>query len=135
MSMAHSLELRVPLLDHRVVEAGLALPDRRKVRGVRTKIAIRELVAARLPASIAARPKRGFDPPIDRWLRGELRDLVGDAIPEADGLVEVAAARRLFDRHLAGKEDAGHQLYAVLMLSLWRAGLRRRSEALAPRPS
>jgi asparagine synthase (glutamine-hydrolysing) len=132
LSMAHSLELRVPFLDHHVVQAGLELPDRQKVRGVRTKVAIRRLVAARLPGSIARRPKRGFDPPIDRWLRGELRDLAGDALPEADGLVDVAAARRLFDRHVAGKEDAGAQLYAVLMLSLWRAGLRRRSEPLAP---
>jgi len=132
LSMAHSLELRVPFLDHRVVEAGLGLPDRQKVRGVRTKVAIRRLVAARLPEAIARRPKRGFDPPIDRWLRGELRDLAGDSLSEVDGLVDVPAARRLLDRHLSGKEDSGPQLYAVLMLSLWRAGLRRRSQQLAP---
>ena len=132
LSMAHSLELRVPFLDHRVVEAGLGLPDRQKVRGVRTKVAMRHLVAARLPEAIARRPKQGFDPPIDRWLRGELRDLAGDSLPEVDGIVDLPAARRLLDRHVSGKEDSGPQLYAVLMLSLWRAGLRRRSESLAP---
>jgi len=130
LSMAHSLELRVPFLDHHVVQAGLGLPDRQKVRGVRTKVAIRRLVSARLSEAIARRPKQGFDPPIDRWLRGELRDLAGDSLPELDGLVDVRAAQRLLDRHLSAKEGAGPQLYAVLMLSLWRAGLRRRSESL-----
>ena len=125
LSMAHSLELRVPFLDHEVVRAGLFLPDREKVRGVRTKTAIRRLVAARLPAEIARRPKQGFDVPIDRWLRGELRDLAGDALaPDAD-------ATRLLDRHVRGEVDAGQELYALLMLELWRDGLVRRSGPLA----
>ena len=132
LSMAHSLELRVPFLDHRVVEAGLGLPDRQKVRGVRTKVAIRSLVSERLSQAIARRPKQGFDPPIGRWLRGELRDLAGDSLSGLDDLVDVPAARRMLDRHVSGKEDAGPQLYAVLMLSLWRAGLRGRSGWLAP---
>ena len=80
LSMAHSLELRVPLLDHHVVEAGLALPDSEKVRGVRTKVAIRRIVEQRLGRSIARRPKQGFDPPVERWLQTDLRDLAGDAI-------------------------------------------------------
>lgn len=127
LSMAHSLELRVPLLDHRVVEAGLGLPDRQKVRGVRTKVAIRRLAARRLPAEIARRPKHGFDPPISRWLRGELRDLTGDSLPELDGIVDLPTAKDVLERHLSGTEDCGPQLYALLMLSLWRAGLRRRA--------
>jgi asparagine synthase (glutamine-hydrolysing) len=134
LSMAHSLELRVPLLDHRVVEAGLGLPDRDKVRGLRTKVAIRQLVADRLPRAISRRPKQGLDAPVDRWLRGELRDLAGDAIGDLDGLVDARACRRLLDRHLAGNVDAGQQLYALLMLSLWRAALPgRRPEPSAVR--
>jgi asparagine synthase (glutamine-hydrolysing) len=118
--MAWSLELRVPLLDHHVVEAGLALPDREKVRGVRTKVAIRRLVEDRLGASIARRPKQGFDPPVERWLQGELRDLTGDAIGDLDGLVDGGAA-----------EHAGPaQRYALTMLSLWRSGLRERAREL-----
>ena len=80
LSMAHSLELRVPLLDHHVVEAGLALPDSEKVRGVRTKVAIRRIVERRLGRSIARRPKQGFDPPVERWLQTDLRELAGDAL-------------------------------------------------------
>jgi len=125
LSMAHSLELRVPFLDHRVVAAGLGLPDREKVQGVRTKIALRRLVERRFGRELAARPKQGFDAPIDRWLRGELRDLAGDSLSGLDGVVDVAAARRVLDRHAAGAIGTGQPLYALLMLSLWRAGLRQ----------
>ena len=114
LSMAHSLELRVPFLDHEVVEVGLGLPDDEKVRGVRTKVAIRRLVAQRLPASIARRPKQGFDVPLGRWLDGELRDLAGDFLDEHEH---------------AGL--AAEQRYGLLMLELWRDGLRRRAAALA----
>jgi asparagine synthase (glutamine-hydrolysing) len=115
LSMAHSLELRVPFLDHRVVELGLALPDREKLRGVRTKVAIRRLVEQRFGRELARRPKQGFDAPVDRWLRGELRSLAGDALGSLDGIVDVRAAREL----------TGEPLYALVMLSLWRAGLRQ----------
>jgi asparagine synthase (glutamine-hydrolysing) len=120
LSMAHSLELRVPFLDHRVVEAGLALPDRDKVRGVRTKTAIRRLVAARLGAGIARRPKQGFDPPVERWLRTELRELAGDAVASLDGVV---------DRRVAEAASPA-QTYALTMLALWRAGLESRAREL-----
>jgi asparagine synthase (glutamine-hydrolysing) len=124
LSMAHSLELRVPFCDHAAVEAGLALPDREKVRGVRTKVAIRRLVERRLGAAIARRPKQGFDPPVDRWLRGDLRDLAGDALDRLDGLAADGVAKRLLDAHARGEGDVGPQLYALVMLGLWRAGLR-----------
>jgi asparagine synthase (glutamine-hydrolysing) len=120
LSMAHSLELRVPLLDHRVVEAGLALPDREKVRGVRTKVAIRRLVRERLGPELARRPKQGFDPPVARWLQGDLRELSGDAIATLDGLVDRQAS-----------VNAGPaQRYALTMLALWRAGLESRAREL-----
>jgi asparagine synthase (glutamine-hydrolysing) len=128
LSMAHSLELRVPFLDHRVVEAGLGLPDGEKVRGLRTKVAVRKLVERRLPRPIARRPKQGFDPPLDRWLRGELRDLAGDAIGGLEAPLDRAAAKRLLDEYARGSAPgAGPQLYALLMLSLWRSGLRQPS--------
>jgi asparagine synthase (glutamine-hydrolysing) len=125
LSMAHSLELRVPFLDHRVVECGLALPDRAKVRGVRTKTAMRRLVDERLPVGIAGRPKQGFDPPVDRWLRDDLRDLAGDAIDGLEAPLDRREAKRLLDRHARGETDASGRLYALVMLSLWRTGLRQ----------
>ena len=120
LSMAHSLELRVPLLDHHVVEAGLALPDSEKVRGVRTKVAIRRIVEQRLGRSIARRPKQGFDPPVERWLQADLRELAGDALASLDGLV---------DRRLAERTTPA-QTYALTMLSLWRTGLESRAREL-----
>jgi asparagine synthase (glutamine-hydrolysing) len=120
LSMAHSLELRVPLLDHEVIEAGLGLPDREKITGVRTKVAIRRMVERRLGRAIARRPKQGFDPPVDRWLRQDLRDLSEDAITSLDGLVDREAARA----------TAPAQRYALTMLGLWRQGLRSRAREL-----
>ena len=127
LSMAHSLELRVPMLDHEVVEAGLALGDREKVRGVRTKVAIRSLVARRLPKELARRPKQGFDPPLDRWLRGELRDLSREALGDLDGVLDPSAVRRIVARHEAGEPGSAERVFALTMLSLWRSGLRARA--------
>jgi asparagine synthase (glutamine-hydrolysing) len=120
LSMAHSLELRVPLLDHEVVEAGLGLPDREKIHGVRTKVAIRRLFERRLGRAIARRPKQGFDPPVERWLRDDLRDLSEDAVASLDGLV---------DRNMA-RSASPAQRYALTMLGLWRLGLESRAREL-----
>src|SRR5918995_2437697 len=120
LSMAHSLELRVPFLDHIVVEAGLALPDRAKVRGVRTKVAIRRLVEQRLGRQIARRPKQGFDPPVERWLREDLRDVSHDAIASLDGMVDRRAA----------ESAPPLQRYALTMLALWRQGIETRAREL-----
>jgi asparagine synthase (glutamine-hydrolysing) len=123
MSMAHSLELRVPFLDHEVVETGLGLRDRDKVRGVETKRAIREAVARRLPRSIARRPKQGFEVPIDRWLREDLaalaRELLSRERLARRGLVDGAVVERLLDRHLKGEAQVGLPLYSLIVLELW----------------
>jgi asparagine synthase (glutamine-hydrolysing) len=118
LSMAHSLELRVPFLDHRVVETGLGLPDREKVRGVRTKVAIRRLVERRFGRALARRPKQGFDPPLARWLDGELGGLAHDAVGALDGLVERPRAEEVL------RAGTAEQRYSLLMLSLWHAGIR-----------
>ena len=131
MSMAHSLELRVPFLDHEVARVGLWLPDREKVRGIETKRALRRLVAARLPRAIARRPKQGFEVPISRWLREDLRDLVGDVLaPERlgrRGLVDPAAAQRLLREHGSGAADHGLRIYALLVLELWLDSVAERA--------
>jgi asparagine synthase (glutamine-hydrolysing) len=123
MSMAHSLELRVPMLDNRVVAAGLALPDREKVRGVETKVAIRRLVEQRLGAAIARRPKQGFEVPIDRWLRGELAPLAKELLSRdrvaRHGLLRPDAVEKRLAEHLRGDADHGLSLYGLMTLELW----------------
>jgi asparagine synthase (glutamine-hydrolysing) len=123
MSMAHSLELRVPLLDNEVVAAGLALPDREKVRGVETKVALRRLVEARLSRDIARRPKQGFEVPIDRWLREGLKPLATELLSaerlRARGILDPAAVERRLRAHLNGDADHGLQLYSLMSLELW----------------
>jgi asparagine synthase (glutamine-hydrolysing) len=123
MSMAHSLELRVPLLDNEVVAAGLALPDKEKVRGVQTKVALRRLVEQRLPRSIARRPKQGFEVPIDRWLREDLAPLAKELLSRSrvsrHGLLDPQAVERRLAEHLDGRADHGLSLYGIMTLELW----------------
>ena len=120
-SMAHSLELRSPLLDHRVVELGLALPDRLKQHGRLGKVALRRAFADRLPASVAQRGKSGFGVPLAAWFRGELRDLAGDVLLGGSrGMLRRDAVEELLAEHGAGRADHGHRLWALVMLELWQ---------------
>ena len=118
-SMAHSLELRAPLLDHRVVELGLALPDSLKTRGLTGKIALRRAFAADLPPAVASRGKTGFGVPLGRWFRDDLRELARDALATDRGWFRPAEVRRLLDEHESGRVDHGHRLWCLLMLELW----------------
>jgi asparagine synthase (glutamine-hydrolysing) len=115
-SMAHSLELRSPLLDHRVVELGLSLPNRLK----RGKLALRRAFAGDLPPLVADRGKTGFGVPLAAWFRGELRDLAGDLLLGDRGWFEHSTVERLLDEHAAGRADHGHRLWTLVMLELWQ---------------
>jgi asparagine synthase (glutamine-hydrolysing) len=128
-SMAHSLELRSPFLDHEVLELGLALPDRLKVRGLRGKVALRRAFADLLPPELAARGKTGFGLPLARWFRADLRDHARDVLL-ADGLFRRATVERLLADHDAGRVDHGNKLWCLLVLELWR---RAWVESPAPR--
>jgi asparagine synthase (glutamine-hydrolysing) len=123
MSMAHALEVRCPLLDHRIIEMAARLPARLKMAGGRTKILLRRVAERRLPAEILARPKRGFAPPISRWLREDLRDFSRDLLLAPDafgrGLFERREVERLLDDHGAGRLEAGWALWTLLMLEVW----------------
>ena len=118
-SMAHSLELRSPLLDRRVVELGLALPDSLKTRGVTGKVALRRAFAADLPTQVARRGKTGFGVPLGRWFREDLRELARDVLANDRGWFSTAEIRRLQDEHESGRADHGHRLWCLLMLELW----------------
>ena len=118
-SMAHSLELRSPFLDHEVIELGLSLPDRLKVRGLRGKVALRRAFADLLPPELATRPKAGFGLPLARWFRDDLRDQAHDMLL-SDGLFRRAPVERLLAEHDDGRVDHGHRLWCLLVLELWR---------------
>jgi asparagine synthase (glutamine-hydrolysing) len=115
-SMSHSLELRSPLLDHRVVELGLSLPARLK----RGKLALRRAFADDLPPVVAARGKTGFGVPLAAWFRGELRDLAGDLLLGDRGWFDRSAVEQLLNEHGAGRADHGHRLWTLVMLELWQ---------------
>jgi asparagine synthase (glutamine-hydrolysing) len=124
-SMAHSLECRGPFLDHRVVELALAMPLARKLRlrGGRSKVALKQAFPELLPPAIRTRPKMGFGVPIDRWFRGELKDelrsILLDPSTLARGLFRPEVVRMLIDEHAEGRKDHAYKLWAMLMLELW----------------
>ena len=122
-SMAHSLELRSPLLDHKVLELGLSLPERLKQRGLEGKLALRRAFADDLPTLVAGRGKHGFGVPLAAWFRGELRPLARDVLLDerarARGLFDHEAVARLLEDHNAGRADHGHRLWTLVMLELW----------------
>ncbi len=118
-SMAHSLELRSPFLDHEVVAVGLALPDRLKARGREGKVALRRAFAQDLPAQVAERGKTGFGVPLGRWFREDLRELARDVLSTDRGWFRPDTVSRLLDEHQTGRVDHGHRLWCLLMLELW----------------
>ena len=123
-SMAHSLELRSPLLDHRVVELGLSLPDSLKHEGRRGKVALRRAFGSELPPEVLARGKTGFGVPLAQWFRGELRplarELLLDERARSRGWFRPEAVEGLLADHAAGRADNGHRLWALTMLELWQ---------------
>ncbi|HSO01190.1 MAG TPA: asparagine synthase C-terminal domain-containing protein, partial [Gaiellaceae bacterium] len=122
-SMAHSLELRAPLLDHEVLTLGVSLPDRLKVDGRSGKVALRRAFADKLPEQVLRRGKTGFGVPLGRWFREDLRelsrDLLLDRTARERGHLRPAEVRRLLDEHAAGRRDHGHRLWCLVMLELW----------------
>jgi asparagine synthase (glutamine-hydrolysing) len=123
MSMAVSLESREPLLDHRLLEFAARVPASLKLRDGVSKFLLRRLLAARLPPSVLARGKQGFEAPIREWLRGPLQpmlqDLVGGKRSLERGVFAPTVVRRLLDEHRRGVADHRHRLWQLLMLELW----------------
>ncbi len=123
-SMAHGLEVRVPLLDHRVVEYSAALPDAFKFKNGDAKHPLKKLLARYMPPALFERPKMGFGVPIDAWLRCELRDLLTDYLSparlDAEGLFDSTRVEAMVRSHMDGRENHHHQLWALLMWEMWR---------------
>jgi asparagine synthase (glutamine-hydrolysing) len=122
-SMAHSLEARVPYLDPVVTNLALALPTRRRVRGLRKKVLLRKAVAPLVPERIVRGKKRGFSIPAAAWLRGELEPFARETLSaetlRRQGFFRPEAVTALIDRHVASKEDLSRQLWGLLAFTLW----------------
>ena len=121
-SMAVALEARVPLLDHRVVEFIWSLP-REIRRGGEPKALLKAVLARYLPLEMMNRPKRGFSVPLGQWLSGPLRDWAEDLLSPSkldnEGLLDAAAVRALWQRHLSNREQNATALWNILMLRAW----------------
>lgn len=123
-SMAYALEARVPFLDHRVVEASWALATSSLIANGSGKKILRTMLARHLPPHLFERPKQGFSPPLDAWLRGPLRAwaeplLTHDSLRDLP-FVDAIAVRDVWASHVDGRRDAGMALWSILMLSDWR---------------
>ncbi len=123
LSMAHSLELRVPFLDQRVAEFAFSLPTRLKVRGLAKKRLLRQALAPLLPREVVHGRKQGFSIPIAAWLRGPLqpfaREVLAPAALERQGCLDPATVAPLLDRHCSGQEDLSRQLWGLMAFTLW----------------
>jgi len=122
-SMACSLEMRTPFLDHRLIEFAEGLPGNLKVRRFQLKYILKKAVERWLPHEIVYRQKRGFSVPIASWMRNELRPLVDETLGEdklrGQGMFNVAFVRRLLAEHWAGKADHRKTLWTLFCFQLW----------------
>jgi asparagine synthase (glutamine-hydrolysing) len=138
LAMAHAIEVRVPFLDHRVVEAALGAPPSVRLRGWTEKYALRRMMEGRLPERIRRRPKAPFQMPLHDWFRGPLVSLAREHFASgglaALDMVSSAEALDLLDRHVAGRERAGVKLWALLVLSAWMTHCFARLRDLRARP-
>jgi len=123
MSMAASIESRVPFLDHQLVEFVAGLPARLKLQGFTTKRILRESMKGVLPPSILARPKMGFPVPVGSWFRGRWRGIVTDLVlgerANRRGIFDHEAVRRLVGEHLSGQVEHTERLWALVNFELW----------------
>lgn len=123
MSMANSLEVRCPLLDHELAELASGIPHAWKIKGGRGKYILLRAIADRLPAPLLTRRKMGFGVPLRLWFRGPLRTFLWDHLTSATflerGIVSTCFVRQMLQEHDTGRRDNSHWLWSLLMLELW----------------
>jgi asparagine synthase (glutamine-hydrolysing) len=123
MSMAHSLEVRPPFLDHRLIEFANSLPEEFKIRDGSLKWILRDLMRDKLPPIVVTRPKEGFDIPAHQWFRGILKPLLLDTLSDRavkeTGLFDPAVLQHTIASHLKRRANLGYHLWGLLILFLW----------------
>lgn len=124
MSMANSLEVRVPLLDHKLVEFLASLPSSYKVRGLTLKYLFKQVLADILPREILRRPKAGFHAPVPLWIKGELLDLICEYLSASKlasygNIFSPTVVAKLLKEHLEDRADWSRNLWGILMFQLW----------------
>ncbi len=123
-SMAVSLESRVPLLDHKVVELAARIPFEHKVNGIVGKHILKEMIRPMMPEGFLSRPKMGFGVPVGDWFRDSLKDYVRDRLlskrARGRGLFDMGFVQTLIDMHQTGKADISHLLWSLLFLEEWQ---------------
>lgn len=133
MSMAHSLEAREPLLDHKLIEFAQSIPARFKLRGLETKSILKRAVRGLIPDEIVDRKKQGFDVPLQKWFKEDLREMLQDTLTgsraRSRGYFKPGAVEAILDEHLRGRRDNSRHLWGLLTLELWhQAFIDRRPE-------
>ena len=130
-SMAHGLECRAPFLDHRFIEYAMSIPPHWKLRNNETKYLLKKAMEGHLPASVIRRKKQGFGVPIERWVRGDLKDMIADLLLHGSNLEDYLRPeeiKKIFDDAMNNDSSdwrAGFRLWILFMLELWmRAYLR-----------
>jgi asparagine synthase (glutamine-hydrolysing) len=123
MSMAVGVEVRVPFLDTDLVEFAGRIPSALKQRGLTGKWVLKKAMEPYLPNSVIYRPKSGFGAPLRRWMRNELREMVGHTLSTQSlkrrGLFEPAAVQKLIAANDAGKVDAAYTLFSLMCIEIW----------------
>jgi len=120
-SMAVSLEVRAPLLDHRLMEAMATMPSSMKLRGRSGKYILKQSLKSILPSEILFRPKQGFAIPLDRWFRNELKDLAYESLFRAnDGILDAGFLKKIWQQHQSGHYDRSAHLWSILMFRQWQ---------------
>ena len=139
ISMAHSLEVRPPFVDHRIVEFAASLPPAvMRIRGSQQKVILRKLMQGKLPATVLSRPKVGFDIPAHEWLRGILRPLLeatlADAAAQHGEFFRMEEIEALNRAHQTRHANLGYHLWGLLTLFLWIKRWRIQTAARCARP-
>lgn len=120
MSMAHSLEVRSPFMDHRLVEFVTSLPIEQKLNGFTTKYLLKRTMKNKLPHHIIHRKKHGFMVPLARWFKRDLKPLVREHLLDREAPFDRAVAERCLSEHWKGRADHSHKIWALLMYALWK---------------